>query len=386
MRLTPTLNAAHPLDIVMKLNLVKLLPLLLIVITTPGRSDNADNVDASPALQKLLKLETVQASEIHDSLRLSARIELDQQRTARIGASVTGRITQIDAVLGQNVKKGQRLAVLDSTELGKAQSDYLKAGAHVNLRRVTVERALRLVESGALSTAELQQRQTVLTEAEVDLRTARDQLRVMGMHEADLQRLDKDQNIHSFSNISASIDGTVVESHIALGQVVQPADNLYTVADLSQLWLVAELPEQQAFWAREGDQVQAEIPALPGQEVSGRLIYVADMVNPETRTVIVRMALNNPERLFKPQMLATLKVSKPGARSLTVPSQAVIRENNQDFVFVQSDASRYRLRQVVLGREEAERRPIMAGLKEGERIVADGAFHLNNERLRGTLE
>jgi len=343
-------------------------------------------LEASPALLKLLSIAEVKPGEVGESLNLSARVELDQHRVARIGASVTGRITEIDAMLGQAVKKGERLALLNSTELGKAQSDYLKAASQVNLRRITVKRAERLLESGVIAEAEFQERQSVLTEADVDLRAASDQLRVMGMSEADLKRLDKQRSIHSYSPVTASIDGVVIERNVAIGQVVQPADALYTVADLSQLWLVAEIPEQQAHWARQGDQAFAEVPALPGQEVSGKLIYVADMVDSDTRTVTVRMALANPQRLFKPQMLATLKISKPGSQTLIVPSQAVVRENDKDFVFVDTGSARFELRPVRLGREEAQKRPLLEGLKAGEKIVVGGAFHLNNERLRSTLE
>ncbi|WKJ90741.1 efflux RND transporter periplasmic adaptor subunit [Methylomonas montana] len=361
--------------------------LLLLSFTLPAAgAEMKPLLEASPALLKLLDVAEVKPSEVSESLNLSARVELDQHRVARIGASVTGRITEINAMLGQNVKKGERLALLNSTELSQAQSDYLKATSQVNLRRITVKRAERLLESGVIAEAELQERQGVLTEAEVDLRAASDRLRVMGMSETDLKRLDKQRSIHSFSPVTASIDGVVIERNVAIGQVVQPADSLYTVADLSQLWLVAEIPEQQAHWARQGDKALAEVPALPGQEVSGKLIYVADLVDADTRTVTVRMELANPQRLFKPQMLATLKISKPGSQTLTVPSQAVVRDNDKDYVFVQTAPTNFELRPVRLGREEAQKRPLLEGLKAGEKIVVSGAFHLNNERLRGTLE
>ena len=349
-------------------------------------ADIPQSIEATPALLRLLQIEPVKPSEVHDTLRLSARVELDQQQVARIGASVTGRITKIEAILGQKVKKGQRLALLSSIELGKAQSDYLKARSQVNLQRLTVDRAKRLLQSGVLATAQMQERQSVLNEAEVDLRAASDQLRVMGMSEADLKRLDRERSIHSFSPVTSSIDGIVIERNIAIGQVVQPTDSLYTVANLSHLWLVAEIPEQHAYWAREGDKVQAEVPALPNQEVSGKLIYVADLVNPATRTVKVRMALDNPKRLFKPQMLATLKITKPGAQTLAVPGEAVVKENDKDYVFVQTAPTRFELREVKLGPEKGQQLPILKGLKAGEPIVVKGAFHLNNVRLRSTLE
>ena len=360
--------------------------MLGISLTICANANAEQGVKATPALMKMLTIEEVTSSQVQDSLRLSARIDLDQTRVARIGASVSGRVTEINAMLGTTVKKGNQLAMLNSTELGRAQSEYLKASTQVNLRQVTVKRAERLKEGGVLSEAEFQERKAVLTEAEVDLRAARDQLKIMGMSEKDLKVLDQDRNIHSFSPVTSSIEGVVIERNIAIGQVVQPSDSLYTVADLSRLWLVAEVPEQQAHWAREGDQVSAEVPALPELEVVGKLIYVADMVNPETRTVMVRMELANPERLFKPQMLAALKITKPGSQSLVIPSQSVVRDGDQDYVYVELTPGSFELRAVKLGREEAHRRPLLSGLKSGERIVVNGAFHLNNERLRAEQE
>lgn len=358
----------------------------LVVLLLTHSALAASTVKATPALLKMLTIEAVSSSQVHDTLRLSARIDLDQTRVARIGASVTGRVTEINAMLGTTVKKGSQLAMLNSTELGRAQSDYLKAITQVNLRQVTVKRAERLKEGGVLSEAEYQERKAVLTEAEVDLRAARDQLKIMGMSEHDLKILDQDRNIHSFSPVTSNIEGVVIERNIAVGQVVQPADSLYTVADLSRLWLVAEVPEQQAHWAREGDQVQAEIPALPELEVVGKLIYVADLVNPETRTVMVRMELTNPDRLFKPNMLAALKITKPGSHALVIPSQAIVREGDQDYVFVEQSADSFELRAVKLGREENRRRPLLSGIKSGERVVVNGSFHLNNERLKTDQE
>jgi cobalt-zinc-cadmium efflux system membrane fusion protein len=168
--------------------------------------------------------------------------------------------------------------------------------------------------------------------------------------------------------------------------VVQPSDALYTVADLSRVWLVAEVPEQQAQWAHTGDEAEAEIPALPGQNVRGRLIYVADLVDPETRTITVRMDVPNPLRSLKPQMLATLLIRKQGRRTLVLQDSAVIREEDQDHVFVETSPRRFELRAVRLGEGEGSVRPILDGVRAGERVVVEGAFHLNNERLRKELE
>lgn len=360
--------------------LFALLPALVLAETAPRF------VNASPTLLKQLKIQAVGQAEMRDSLRVPAQVELNQQRVAHIGATVTGRIIEIKAVLGQTVRRGQVLAVLDSTELAQAQAAYLKAASQVNLRRLAADRARRLFEAGVLANAVLQEREGQLHEAEVDLRSAADQLRVMGMGEEVLARLDREKTIHSTTPVVASLDGTVIERKVTLGQVVQPADAVYTVADLSRVWLVAEVPEQQAHWAREGDEARADIPALPDHKITGKLIYVADLVNPETRTVTVRMDIANPHRHLKPQMLAALLIRKQGEQQLVLPDSAVIRDDNRDHVFVETAPGHFELRPVRLGDSEGEARQILDGLKPGEKIVVQGGFHLNNERLRKELE
>jgi cobalt-zinc-cadmium efflux system membrane fusion protein len=362
---------------------------LLLFILWPMLSLAAEpprSVTANPALLKQLRIVPVGQAEMRDSLRVPARVDLDQRRVARIGATVTGRIVEIKAMLGQTVPKGETLAVLNSTELGMAQAAYLKAASQVNLRRLAVSRAERLLQADVIAAAELQERKGMLHEAEVDWRAASDQLRVMGMTETDLARLEQEKAIHSFTPIVASLAGTVIERNITLGQVVQPADALYTIADLSHVWLVAEIPEQQARWAREGDEASADIPALPDHQFSGKLIYVADLVNPETRTVTVRMDMANPHRHLKPQMLATLLIRKVGSQQLVLPDSAVVRDNNLDYVFVETAPTRFELRPVRLGSREGDVRQLLDGLKSGEKIVVEGGFHLNNERLRKELE
>jgi len=362
------------------------LSLYLILLSTAHAEAEIAIVKANPALMKQLKIVAVGQEEVRESLRVPALVELDQHRVARIGASVTGRVVEIKAMLGQEVRKGELLAMLNSTELGMAQSAYLKANSQVNLHRLEVERARRLFDSGVIATAKLQERETRLAEAEVDLRAAAQHLRVMGMEEEDIARLAKKRTIHSLSPIISSLSGTVIERQITLGQVVQPADALYTVADLSHVWLVAEVPEQQAHWAREGDEASAEIAALPGRSFTGRLIYVADLVNPETRTVNIRMEIPNPDGVIKPQMLATLMIHKPGVQEIVLPDTAVVRDGNQDYVFVETAPGQYQLRPVQLGTRDGKVRRIISGVHVGERVVVDGAFHLNTERLREHLQ
>ena len=338
-------------------------------------------VPAAP-LAARLSVAPVEDAEFRDVLRVSGRVEADESRLARIGASVTGRITDLEVIPGQDVKRGQRLATLNSVELSTAQLAFLRAYSQRLLAQRAAQRAEQLFEADVIGRAELQRRQSEFAQAEAEVSAARCQLMVLGMAEDAVAGLTADRSVNSQASVRASISGTVLERKVTQGQVVQPADTMFLVADLSRVWLVAEVPEQQATLIRRGESVEAEIASLPGDRLAGTLSFIAAIVNPETRTITVRMELDNADRRFKPAMLATMFIKGRPERRLAVPGAAVVRDENRDYVFVETGQNQYALRLVNLGAEHEGRRQVVSGLARGDRIVVDGAFHLNNERKR----
>ena len=332
-----------------------------------------------------IKVAPVGATPLSDTLRVAGKVDFDEYRVTRIGATVTGRVIEIHAHLGQQVKVGDALAVINSTELGQAQLAYLKARAQADLQARSVERARQLFAADVIGKAELQRRESELAIASAEQRGAADQLRVLGMSSAAIGRLGTSGVIHSVTPVVSTMAGTVVERQVAPGQVVQPSDALYMVADLSQVWVTAEVPEQQAALVKSGQSVDIEVPAL-GVRLTGKLIYVADTVNPETRTVTVRSAVANANRQLKPAMLATMLIQAAPVERLVVPAQAVVRDGDADNVFVEVGPQQFRLVPVRLGPDVDGRRPVLSGLKPEQRILVSGAFHLNNERKRKELE
>lgn len=343
-------------------------------------------VEITPQLQEQVKTMTVGQSEIREILRVPGSIQVDEQRVARLGASVTGRIHDIDAVLGQEVKRGQVLATLNSTELAINQLSYIKAVQQISLHTKAVERARLLLESDVISAAELQRREAELAAAQAELFAARDQLMVLGMSESAVKQLSKSGQMRSYSSVTSRVNGTVISRKVNLGQVVQPAEELFIVADLSRVWAVAEVPEQQIELIQEGEEVNIEIPALGSKEITGKLIYVGDVVNPQTRTVTVRTEVDNPDGSIKPDMLVSMLVQSKPVNRVAVPVKGIVRENDKDHVFVQIAPNKYRLREVVLGTQYRDIVAVTSGVVEGEVVVSDGAFHLNNERKRKELE
>jgi cobalt-zinc-cadmium efflux system membrane fusion protein len=180
--------------------------------------------------------------------------------------------------------------------------------------------------------------------------------------------------------------GTVLKRDITIGQVIQPADPAFTIADLSSVWIVANVPEEDAGPLQRGMQVEVRIPALPKQKIRGHLAFVSPIVDPATRTVEVRMDVANSGGLLKPDELANMTFIGHTDRKLMVPNAAVVREDNKDYVFVQVAPRKYVLREVSLGAEENDHRVVLSGVQPDEHIVTDGAFHLNNQRKQNAIK
>lgn len=340
----------------------------------------------TPELASRLKTAPVAQAYIRDTLRVPGSVQVDEQRVARIGSAVTGRVTEVNGALGQKVQKGSVLATLASTGLADAQLIYLKALAAQQLQARAVERARLLLAADVIGAAELQRRENELLSAEAELNAAADQLRVLGMSPPAIKRLSETRRIDSLSHLVATSQGTIIERKLTPGQVLQPADAAFTVADLSHLWVVAEVPEREAGLIEVGKTVEIEIPALNQRRLTGKLIYVSDTVNPVTRTVTVRTDLLNQNLALKPDMLATMLIQARPEKRVVIPGSAVVREDNKDYVFVALGAGKLLMRPVRLGIEQEGMRAVLDGLAEGDVIVTDGAFHLNNERRRKELE
>ncbi len=351
-------------------------------------AQQADPMRVEPAaeLRTQLRLAEATLAPVTETLRVAGNIGFDEQRLARIGASITGRVTQIDVVLGQSVRKGDVLARLNSAELSQQQLAYLKAHAQLALNKRNAERARALFEADVIGAAELQRRESEYKISQAETHAAADQLRLLGISDAAITRLGQQGAVESVTSVVSTLNGVVVERKLLQGQVVQPSDLLFAVADLSRLWAVAQVPEQQMAQVRVGQSVSIEVPALGNEKLVGKLIYVAQTIDPDTRTVLVRTALDNRDGRLKPAMLATMLITAPTVERLVVPASAVVRENDEDHVFVAEDERHFRLVRVKLGPEQGGKRVVLSGIKAGERIVTEGAFHLNNERNRKEME
>ena len=352
--------------------------------SAPPSNPNEIIVDA--ALASRLKIGEPQVHDVANSLQVAARVETDASRVARIGSPVAGRIIKLLVLEGQNVRRGAVMATLHSTDLSDTQFAFIKAFSQQNLAQQATKRAEALVKADVIGSAELEKRRAELLQASTEASAFRAQLHGLGMTDAAIKKLETTRQLNADYPIVASISGTVLERKVTIGQIVQPAEMAFLVADLSNVWLVADVPEESAGLLHKGMRVIVNIPALPDEKVEGKLSYVSPVVDPATRTVQVRMDLPNPSGIYKPAMLASMTFVDHSERRITVPSTAVVRENNKNHLFIQEAPNRFILREVTLGEEYGDEYVLEDGVKQGEKIVLDGTFHLNNQRKQNAIK
>lgn len=352
--------------------------------SAPAADRQEVRIDA--AMSGRFEIADVNAVDMAPFQEVPGRIEANERLVTRIGASVTGRVTEVLVEVGDRVRNGQVLARVASPELTQAQMAYLRAHSNAGLAERAVERARQLFQADVIGSAELQRRESELSVARAELRAQGDQLSLLGISSQALGELRERGALLPHAAVLATQSGVVIERKVSNGQVAQPGDPLFTLADLGNVWVVGALPEQTARSVQVGQRVDIEVPALGGRQLSGRIVYVGDTVSPETRTVPIRTQVDNEGRDLKPQMLATMRIRGEARQELVVPQQAVIREGDRDHVYLKVADHTFRFVPVELAAEQNGLRPVIRGLQRGDPVVVQGAFHLHNERKRADLQ
>ena len=365
-----------------------------------GPPPNATGANPPPSVDKsLVRLTTeeiksagiivqpVTRSEFRTIRDFPGTVEPNEHALAEITTLVRGRVIDVYADLGREVKGGTLLALLYSSELGMAQSAYLKATAKLNVAERAFRRAELLLKEKVIGVAELQRREGEMLSLRAELREARDRLLILGLTDEDLRNLDRNHTIRSHVPVVAPFDGRIIARNLTKGEVVETTEKLFVVADLTDVWVTAVIPEKDIPYIRPdqtgtGQSVEVHVAAYPGQAFQGRITYVGDVLDPATRTMRLRLELPNPERKLKPAMYATVRVySEPEANVLLIPQAAVQRDRDRQFVFVEREPAIFEARDVKLGSSNGREIKVLDGLLEGESIVTNGAFVLKSELL-----
>ncbi|MCS6817948.1 MAG: efflux RND transporter periplasmic adaptor subunit [Blastocatellia bacterium] len=352
-------------------------------------------VSAEALARGEIHIATVARRPLPQELRATGRVQINEDRAVRIGAPVEGRVTRVLATVGDRVKAGQPVLALHSHELAAARSDYEKARAAVAraekalaYAQAELERANRLLEAKAISRREQLRAAADVVAAEAELEQARAELR---RAEEFLHHLGAWPEPSDEVLIRAPIDGVVLERRATVGMVVTPSMDLLTIADLSTLWVIAEVPEPQAARIRLGQPAFISVAAFAEERFPGHVAHIGEVLDPQTRTVRVRCVVQNRQQRLRPEMYATILIALgTTAPQLAIPREAVQEIGGESVVFVEIAPGRFEKRRVQLGLSailpDGEFVEVTGGLREGERIVTRGSFWLKSELLKAVIQ
>ncbi|HEV8524513.1 MAG TPA: efflux RND transporter periplasmic adaptor subunit [Terriglobales bacterium] len=307
---------------------------------------------------------------------LLGELRVNENAYAEVGAPISSRIVRLLAAPGQVVRRGHALAVLQSVELGKARSQLITARARLALANRALERKRRLGAERIVAQREVQEAEAEAASAEAELRAARSALHALGAApNPDRETERPEYSLHS------PVSGVVIDRNAFVGQMADPAQPLFKVGDISTLWLTVHAFERDAVRIAPGSSARISFPALPGKTFSGKVALVGRHVDPDSRTVDVRIDIRNQDGLLRPGMSATAWVT-PGRETMTVhtvPVAALQRVEEVWAVFIPRNESTFEIRKVGRGRDLGGEVEILSGLKPGESIVVDGSFLLKAE-------
>lgn len=342
---------------------------------------------AEESSRMALEVAPVARGEFRASREFPATVQANENELAEVTTLIRGRVVKVFVDVGRDVKKGTLLALLHSTDLGVAESAYLKARAKLYEAELAYERARDLHENKAVSLAELQRREAELKTARAESRETQSRLELLGVSRQETERLEREHTIKADVPLQAPFDGRVIMRNITRGEVVETHQKLFTVADLSDVWVVGNVPEKDVQFIRRDQTVDVIASAYPHAIFTGTITYIGDVLDPATRTMRLRVTVPNPDRALKPEMFATVRVyATASPDALTVPLAAVQNGPAGKIVFVRRGPGEFEARLVKLGAEYGEVVAVLDGVRAGEQVVTKGSFVLKSEMERHKIE
>lgn len=319
------------------------------------------------------------------TISATGKVEANADRIAHVSPRISGKIVAVRASLGDSVSAGQSLATLDSVELGEALGRYHQSKTRLALAQSNLDRIRGLVEKKIAARKDILQAETDFKTAQTELHTDEERLSLYGVSTADLTGEGRKRPLLP---VRSPINGIITEKHAIVGELSDPSRSLYTVADLSSVWVLVDINEKDLAKVRKGQTAIVMVGAFPDLKLKGRITYIADLVDEATRTVKARIEVANPGRRLKPEMFATveLALAADAPAVLAVPEEAVQELEGKKLLFVTENGTEFEQRPVELGRAAGGMIEVTGGLTEGERYAAKGGFVLKSEVKKGELE
>ena len=341
-----------------------------------------DSVDLSDSQLAAVKVAPVDERDFPVEKTAVGSIDFNEDMAVQVFTPYQGRIIALFAEVGDDVKKGNTLFTIDSSDLLQAESTLIAAAGVLDLDTRNLARLRDLYTTRAVSQHDVEQAASDEQTAEGNLRAARDAVRIFGKTDADIDRIIADRSADPTLVVPSPIDGRITARNAAPGLLVQPgnAPAPYTVADINAMWMVANVAETDSPAFRLGQPVQVNINAFPGRVFDGRITTIGAAVDPNTRRVLVRSEVKDPQHELRSGMFADFVIAVgPPVRSPAIPLDGVVREGDGTMTaWVTADRRRFTRRTITIGEQRDGYRAILAGVQAGELVATEGALFLSN--------
>lgn len=337
---------------------------------------------------KTFQTALVERRALRDELQATATIKPNEYRLVHVSPRIEGRAIDIQVQLGDQVKPGQPLALLDSIELGQKKAALLQAMTNRDVDQRNFEREKRLFEQRISSEKEYLAAKGAYDKSVTAYRAAYEALRLIGLSDEEITKINWSEKGKplSYFPLLAPQAGTLIERPFTRGELITPKDNAFTIVDLSTVWILLDIYEQHLAAVTVGSEVEIKVDAYPRETFHGKIVYLSYVLKPETRTVDARVEIPNPGLRLRPGMFAraTLQLSNTnmGQKVIVVPQDAIQQVDEKPVAFVEERPGTYTVRQVVIGRRSGTDAEVRSGLAEGERVVTEGSFYLKSILLK----
>lgn len=326
-----------------------------------------------------LKVGAAEPGTVANDLVLNGEVTADQDRTVEVLPRAAGIVREVKGRLGDTVRAGAPLAVIESSGAAEAQAAFQSAQSKAALTRAQAAREEGLWRKGISSQQDYQVARQAAAQADIEVRAAERKLQLLGLDPGQAGQAAAARGPVRLT-ITAPFDGTLIERRVAAGDQVTESSPLFRLANLDKVWAIASVFEKDMGRVAVGQAARVSLTAYPGRQFEGEVTWVSDVIDDKTRTLKIRVELDNVGRLLKPGSFARVAVTPAGRQSaLVVPAGAVQRQKDQSVVFVEESPGVFKLREVKVGERSRDAVSITEGLNAGERVVTNGAFALVSE-------
>lgn len=339
---------------------------------------------------KDIKLEIVEVreGELTGEITAPAVLAPNQDLEALVGSLVQGRVAKVFANLGDYVKKGQNIMAIEGLQIGEIKATFVKAKSNLNYTEANYNRLKTLIDQNVGSQKSFLEAKAEYEKAKAEFNAEDKKIHSIGLNDKDMEaNNDKTEHVGGLLYVKAPIDGVIVERNVVIGQLVEQNSNSFRIINTSSLFADAKIYENDLSRIVGKPDINLKFSAYPDISFKGKITYISDVIDKETRTIKVRASVSNSSRKLKPEMFAEMLIpTGKSAKGLIVPAESVIKSGEDNYVFVAVNDTTFEKRDVVLGSAQGEFIELKTGVKKGERVVGKGSFMVKSEMKKSSFE